>query len=235
MKILYNTLFAGLLGLLAVFTSSCDWTGGGGSSDFNTSQGAGVNVNWSGVYFGSVGTTAGSLSRLVLSQGGNRVEVVDDRGSRYEGSVGAPGVVSTAGGGILSTGSTLVESQIQWTGKDEASGLDVEFVGILHVVAVEDIQGQSTETIDARTSPTTNSVTVIDRTTNPDGTVVVETDVQEDVIEGDKTETITTTVYQITEANSQFRLQGTWIEQGGRTSGVDFLSPGGIGTITTTN
>lgn len=46
--------------------------------------------------------------------------------------------------------------------------------------------------------------------------------------------TETTTTYNITEANSQYRLQGTWIEDGGVSTTVDALSPGTAGVITST-
>ena len=53
MRILSKIGVSVLLTAFAVGMSACDWTSGGGGTDFNSSQG--VNVNWSGVYKGILG------------------------------------------------------------------------------------------------------------------------------------------------------------------------------------
>ncbi|MCZ7591215.1 MAG: hypothetical protein M5U15_03255 [Kiritimatiellae bacterium] len=98
MKMKCMMLVASLVGVGLLVGTGCDWSSGGDS--LNTSQGAGVNINFSGVYNGNIGgravdrTSAGNISHLTIRQSGNRIEVVDSQGSHYSGSVGAPGVVS---------------------------------------------------------------------------------------------------------------------------------------------
>jgi hypothetical protein len=96
---LAKSIPAALLALAVTGLVGCDWSSN--STSLNTSQGAGVNINFSGVYDGNLAggkavdkPTKGNILRLVISQSGNRVEVVDNQGSRYEGTVGSPGVVS---------------------------------------------------------------------------------------------------------------------------------------------
>ena len=49
------------------------------------------------------------------------------------------------------------------------------------------------------------------------------------------TTTTESTEFSITEATSQYRLEGTWVELGGKTSGVQARSAGTSGLITTTS
>ena len=49
------------------------------------------------------------------------------------------------------------------------------------------------------------------------------------------TQTTTTNTFQLTDANTQFRLRGTWIENGGVTSSVDALSAGAGGVLVLLN
>lgn len=267
---------AGTVTAAILFQTGCDWSSSGTS--LNTSRGAGVNINISGVYHGNYdggravsSTSAGNITRLVISQSGNRVEVVDNQGSRYEGTVGAPGVVADPGtDGSYPAGAELVQSQISFSGKDGVSGRDIEFVGIIHVVSVTDVKGEITgggetnatsrtdtenDTVtktESRNDGTNTVVTTIVTVGNPGdpfyqqntttvtydnqtGRVVnrVDTSVGSD-IEADSSYSGSYTEYEITEANSQYRLEGTWVEQGGNVSGVDALSSGSAGLITTT-
>lgn len=157
---LLNVLLA--LGVTAI--AGCDWSSQGTS--LNTSQGAGVNINFSGVYNGTFGgglavrrTSKGNITRLVINQAGNRVEVVDNQGSRYEGTVGSPGAIANADAtGAFPAGAEIVQSQISFAGKDEVAQKDIEFVGIIHVVTVTDIKG----TTDTKTDTDTDNTTTTD-------------------------------------------------------------------------
>lgn len=259
-----------------MFQAGCDWSSSGNS--INSSQGAGVNLNFSGVYKGNssggravASTSGGSINRLVISHSGNLVEIVDNNGSRYEGTIGSPGVVSTPdANGDYPAGAELVQSQISFSGTDGSAGRKIEFVGIIHAVSVTDVRGTVTG------SGTTNSSTQTDTEndqettteTRNDGTNTVVTTIitvgspgdafyqqntttvtynnatGEEIsrvntsvgtdISSDSTVTGSYTQYEITEANTQYRLEGTWVEEGGKVSGVDALSSGSAGLITTT-
>lgn len=279
----YGGLAALSLGL--VFATGCEWTGGGGTNSFNTSKGAGVNLNFSGVYNGTfsggkaVASSSGApITRFVLTQSGNAVEVIDNNGNRYKGNVGSPGVVftPTTENPIIPTGALLMEGQITFEGVDGSSGKDVEFVGVIHAVAITDIK--STTTVDRQGSTNSSSSSsssnddqsgtvtkTVDNGTNTTTTVTVTTVTPEVTIQtvttvvtdnatgaelsrnvtktssqnqtqgqGQSSGTTTTTTYQITEANTQYRLEGTWLEKGGNTSDVDALSPATSGLVTTT-
>lgn len=127
------------------FVAGCDWED---SDDFNTARGAGASVNLSGVYVGRSGgnllTREGaeaSVSRLVLTHIGNTVEIRDNNNSYYTGNIGAPGVVSAPSGdtGTYPAGAEMLQAQINFTGRNEDSGSDIEFVGIVRAVAVSEV------------------------------------------------------------------------------------------------
>ncbi len=253
---------------LSVVLAGCDWSAGGSSDGFNTSRGAGVNINVSGVYSGAINgravertSGAGQILSLVVSQSGNTVEVTDNQGSRYQGTIGAPGAVATATGGIYPAGAELVQYQINFSGKDNVAAQDVEFVGTIHAVSVTDIRGTSStsgsSTTDQNTRTTTETVVDVVKDTTTDTitttigapgdpfyrvtTQVIVTDNSTgDVISNTTTttgtsSTTTTRTYSITEANTQMRLEGTWIEAGGLSARVDAISRGVGGTITETS
>ena len=261
---------ASLLVLGLLLNTGCEWTGGGGTDSFNTSQGAGININFTGVYDGHLGgglavarSSGGNITRLTILQTGNRLEVHDNHGSKYDGNVGAPGsVVDLSQATTVPAGAELVQSQITWSGHDEVADKQIEFVGVIHAVSVTDINGtthNTTRTVtesDVKTTTTTeidnNNHTKTTTTTLTIGSpgdpfYSVETTV--DVVRLDTNELIShtvtktgsntttdtsTTQFTLTEANSQYRLEGTWIENGGVTADVDALSPGGSATLTTT-
>lgn len=261
----------------------CDWSSQGTS--LNTSQGAGVNINFSGVYEGAIDgkavakTSKGTISRLVIQQTGNRLEVTDSQGSRYEGSVGSPGLVADPRtDGTYPPGAELVQSQISFSGRDGVAQRDIEFVGIIHAVAVKDVRGTTTtETTGGGTTNASSSTssdvqegkitTVVNNgettttieeltvgvpgvpgfyqkttttitTDNKTGQEISRTVKTENIeVESDSattgSSTTTTTTYEITEANSQYRLEGTWIEKDSPiVSRVDALSRGTFGIIT---
>lgn len=280
-----------LSGSLILTLSGCDWSSGGGVNSFNTSQGAGVNLNFSGVYRGELSggkvvdkTSAGNIQTLTISQTGNRLTIVDNQGSRYTGTVGSPGLLAQPDG-TIPAGAEFVQSQISFTGKDGVSARDIEFVGIVHAIAVTDIQGKSTEKVEVSGSgsgstnfsnegSSSGSQTQTTRTFTQGTNIIQETvltigtpsdafyDVTTTTVtidaatgqeisrnvtttrnqgtgsgssssKGSTSTTTTFTDFQITEANTQYRLEGTWIEQGGFTSGVKARSPGSSGTIQT--
>lgn len=284
----YGGLAALSLGL--VFSTGCEWTGGGGTSSYNTSQGAGVNLNFSGVYNGTFGggkavanSSGAAITRFVLTQSGNAVEVLDNNGNRYKGNVGSPGLAFTPStdatvASVIPAGAQVMEGQITFAGRDGSSGKDVEFVGVIHAVAVSDIKGTTkvdrqgstnaqsstssssqnqqttvTKTFDDGTNTTTTSTVTIGNPTDPFYNQIVTTVVYDNTTgaqlsktvtqtgssqssQGDSSSsgTTTTTTYQITEANTQYRLEGTWLEKGGKSSDVDALSPATSGLVTQT-
>lgn len=240
-----------LAGGLALLTAcEGEWTSGGGVDDFNNSRGAGATVNFSGVYKGTMsggravnGTSGAPITQLVISHGGNNIEVVDNNGSLYNGSIGSPGAVASpdASGGYPA-GAELVQAQINFSGRDGSSGRNINFVGVIHVVSVTDTRGSS-DKITSTTKDVDNdgTKTVITETTTIGSSgdpfysvTIVTTTIENSTGKEISRTTETTTTYNITEANSQYRLQGTWIEDGGVSTTVDALSPGTAGVITST-
>ncbi|HMP74671.1 MAG TPA: hypothetical protein PKE12_00100 [Kiritimatiellia bacterium] len=280
MKMKRVFLFSALAAVGLFAGAGCDWSSN--STSLNTSQGAGININFSGVYNGNINgravdrTSAGTISSLTIRQTGNRVEVIDSQGSRYEGSVGSPGLVSNAReDGTYPPGAELVQSQISWAGKDGVAQKDVEFVGIIHAISVDDVKS-TTETKVISNGSSSNQTTTDQQgktqtfTTN-NGKNTTITEILTVGVPGDPfySQTVTTTVidnqtgavisrettttgnttkssssevtvetintYAITEANVQYRLEGTWIEKDSPiVSRVDAISRGTFGIITIT-
>jgi hypothetical protein len=278
MKKLSAILSATVVGVILWLGAGCDWSSSGGS--FNTSKGAGININFSGVYYGNINgravdrTSAGTISHLTIRQTGNRVEVIDSQGSRYEGSIGAPDVVAEPRStGDFPPGAELVQAQISWTGKDGVAQKDVEFVGVIHAVSVEDVKSKSetrvvtdnqsvsrstsrsegrTETfvVNNGTNTTITEITTVNTPGDPFYSQTVKTTVIDNrtgaVISRDvqttgqsqrertgNTVLETVNTYTLTEANVQYRLEGTWIEKNSPiVSRVDALSRGTYGVIT---
>jgi len=141
-------LASGLLGMAVAFWG-CDWSGGG-DGGFNTSRSE-IDVNISGVYNGTlsggkaVSNTSGApISNLVLQQSGNVIQVTDSNAQEYRGSVGLPGNVFD-GTGVIPSGSEIASFQVSFRGKDGVAAKDIEFTGILHVVAVMETRSGSTD------------------------------------------------------------------------------------------
>ncbi|HMP89554.1 MAG TPA: hypothetical protein PJ991_05110 [Kiritimatiellia bacterium] len=260
MKILSMAAVTVLAGVIMLANTACDWSSSGSSGSFNTSKGAGVNINYSGVYRGEFSggravekTSRGNITTLTMVQTGNRLTVYDNQGSVYSGATGSPGLIAEPAGSVYPFGAEIVQSQISFKGKDKVSGNDIEFVGILHVVSVTDIQGNTSETeteTDTQNGDTQTTV-IRNETTTETITVINEPPVQittrvitENATGREISRTTTTrqiqrktssTVFQITEANTQLRLEGTWIEKGGPVSGVKARSTGGIGLVERTS
>lgn len=293
-KIAICSVLGLLCGGAVLFISGCDW-GSGGETGFNTSQGAGISVNFSGVYYGNLDgggavseTTGGHITRFVIHHSGNSIEVTDNNGSTYSGSIGSPGAVSSASGGQYPSGAEMVQSQISFSGHDNVAAKWIDFSGVIHVVAVDDVKGETKTTTETDTSSSSNylnesvgttvittngtpyasntTVTITEDTIVPPGaspgdpgyertvktTTIVYGSSGEEISRSTSTQsygggsgdsegsTDTTTVksettYKITEANSQYRLQGTWIEDGGVVANVDALSAGSAGVITSSS
>ena len=131
-----------MVSMAFLILSGCEdkWEDSG--DGFNTSQGAGINVNFSGVYTPLAGTDIipavgeSAITRLVLTQIGNTVEVMDDYGKTYQGFIGSPGVMTSSGN--YPSGATMMQGQISF------SGNGVDFVGTVRAVAVTDVRSTTT-------------------------------------------------------------------------------------------
>ena len=144
-------LTSSLLGMAVVFWG-CDWTGGG-DGGFNTSRSE-IDVNISGVYQGAlsggnaVSNTSGApIRNLVIQQSGNVLQITDSNGQAYRGTIGLPGNVFD-GSGVVPSGSEIASFQVSFSGKDGVAAKDIEFTGIIHVVAVMEMFSGSTDTIE---------------------------------------------------------------------------------------
>lgn len=159
--------------------AGCEWESG---DSFNTSKGAGVFVNFSGVYLprDSEFIAGTNVTRLIIRQTGNVIEAYDNNGSRYEGKVGTPEIISPGGGntGIYPDGADMVQTHIWFSGRNKDSRKDVNFVGLLRVVAITEIKADET-------------------------TIQIQ--------EGELTKTVTYT-FNITESSARYVLEGNWIE-----------------------
>lgn len=273
-----------LLGGFALIVG-CDWTSGGDS--WNTSGGAG-SINFSGVYNGNLSggraverTTGGPVTRLVLSQQGNALEVTDNNGSTYRGTIGASARVTTAevtfegGSGpvgdasdnaipILPEGLQFGQAQVSFSGNDNVAAKTIEFAGSIYAVAVTKIRGETTTDASGREteaeitytqeitrnelsgSRTEVTITIIgfDLMGNevfrsvetfieePDGRITNRrTEVTDRRTSSSSSERIAS--FTLNPGNVQYRMEGTWIEQGGTVAGVDALAAGSAGVITT--
>jgi hypothetical protein len=291
-KIVWTSIVGLAAGILVLSTSGCDWSSSGSSGSFNTSQGAGINVNFSGFYRGELSggkaverTANGNILTFTISQVGNRITVTDNQGSTYSGSVGSPGLVAQPSGGVYPPGAELVQGQISFSGKDEVAARDIEFAGIIRIVTVTDVQGKTTTRASGSSSSSgstnfnnqgSSSTTPVEtRRTFNDGTnttvvtvltvgspgdpffsettttVVFENSTGREISRNttvtrasgsgsgsdnsrnQTSETVETTEFSISENNTQYRLEGTWIEKGGGTSPVRARSAGSAGSIVT--
>ena len=261
-KVLFASVATAAIGALALVQTGCDWSSGGATNSFNTSQGAGININFSGFYRGELNDgkavdrpSAGKITTFTMTQVGNRLDAIDNQGSRYSGSVGSPGLVSQPVNGVYPAGAELVQSQVSFSGRDIVSGKDIEFVGIVHVVSVIDIEQEIESSSETETSTDTRTDTIVNVGQDTTETITVvtigtpgdpfysqsTTTVVTDNQTGEEISRTTTRTgsetsssfdgYQITEANSQYRLEGTWIETYGNVSTVQARSAGSAGLI----
>jgi hypothetical protein len=242
-----------LVALVAVI--GCDWTTGG--SGYGSGQ---ANVNFSGTYRGNMSggraverTTGGNIVRLVVSQQGSALEVLDNNGSVYRGRIGSVAVVSVPDrtadsfsdsnveANTFGAGTQLAQAQVSWSGQDNVAAKEVQFVGTIHAVAVTDIRGNLSQQVNesVETSESIEGDTIVRTTTitSAQGTTVI-TEVRDretgQVISRNETSSGTSNAesqFVLTAANTQYRLEGTWVEQGGAVAGVDALSSGAAGAI----
>lgn len=265
-RVLFLFLAASSLVAVALITG-CENGWSTNDAGFNSSEGAGAQINFSGYYQGVNGgqavanTSAGNIATLTIQQAGDTVEVTDNHGSTYRGKIGSPGAVSSSSSGSYLPGAELVQAQINFSGHDNVSAKDISFAGVIHAVAIIDIKGNtsSDSKSDSSSYTITTNITISTVGTNKQSTVTISVYdpitgklvYQEvtTVIQNPSGEEISrkytqsgnanyattkTTTYSLTEANTQYRLQGTWVEEGGVTSGVDAISPASSGLITTT-
>lgn len=209
-----------------VFVVACDWESGS-QANFNSRVN---NVNISGVYEGQLSggravsnNSNGAVRTLNIQQSGNSITVIDNQGSRYEGTVTAPDVRSDLSSDSLLTGTIIVAYQIGFAGKDGVAARDIEFSGNLTLGTITNVQASSSGS-DQDSSSTTDVV-------------------EGPVVDGDTTTTVTSQSntssessssrsFNLTENNASMRLRGTWIEQGGVVASVNALAPVNAFTIT---
>ena len=231
MRLKLAILPIGLLLCAGIFWG-CEFSGN--SDGFNTSGGAGVDVNISGFYEGNlsgakaVNASAGNINNFTLTQAGNRVEVVDNQGSRYVGTVGSPDINVSQQAASIPASTQIMQFQVNWQGRDGVSAKDIQFVGVIDVVALLDIQGQTTSDTRTTTRTTNNSADHISNQTTTNASPTVTDISNSNTTNNNNTTTTTTdtTSFIFAPGNSRFRLRGTWVESGGRSSNVSALSAG---------
>lgn len=229
MKCIYRSIVvvSSMVGVL--FFIACDWSSGS-QANFNTSNQSGL-TNISGFYEGNIsGGRAvskigpGNILSFTVQQSGNRLDVTDNQGSNYSGSVGAPQTL-VAPNGAVPEGSVLSTYQVSFQGKDNVSGKDIEFSGVVGLITTRIIQGtvsggQSSTTTSSSSSSSSSTTTTT--TTGGSGSSSID-----DSVAGQNNGT----TYVTAEQNTQLRLQGTWIEIGGNVGSVDAIAAGVAGFI----
>jgi hypothetical protein len=245
-----------VLGLMSLFMVGCDWTTGGDG------YGSRVDINFSGTYNGQQSGRAVSnidgrpISRLVITQVGDTVDVFDNNGGRYRGRISQANTVTQAAGDSFAAGTQLAQAQVSWSGVNPATGREARFVGNISAVAVRDIRSNSSGT----TSNTSDIRTSTQSSTSADGSTItqVQTEIGFDPLTGlenFRRETVrvidaqtgseisrttsteggstqnTAQEFAISAQNTQYLLEGNWIESGGPTGYVRALAAGSAGTI----
>ena len=245
---LRTTVLTAALLACAVTFWGCEWSGGSDGS-YNTSRGAGANFNLSGVYSGLGGSgravsspSGGNITSFTITQTGNRIDVIDNQGSRYEGSVGTPQISSVpTGTAVLPPGWQAAEFQMTFEGKDGVAGLNIRFVGVIDVVTLTEAQGTTTSS--SSSSEQTITIEPIDDADQPGGQpggdgltsgVPSNVNITTNASSSQNTSTSSSTSFSFSEGGTQYRLRGSWIEEGGRVASVSAASPGNAGSLTVT-
>ncbi len=223
--------------LATALLTSCDWSSGS-QSNFNTSGGSSI-TNISGFYEGILGGLAvqgnsrGNITGLSIQQSGNRVQVTDNQGSTYSGSVGSPASVAIPNNTTIVDGALLAAYQINFQGRDGVAARDIQFTGTINLVAVNDIVGDASTVTNTRDnsiiSETSDETTSTIVTTNEVGTVTTRTITTNDDTTNNSGSNVTSTDtvnFQLTDTNTQLRMRGTWSEVGGPTARVDAVAAG---------
>jgi hypothetical protein len=201
--------------------AGCDWES---DDDFNTSQGAGADINFSGVYRGMSGSvvSGSGIDSLLITQIGNSVMVQDSNGGTYEGSIGSPGIQSAPGATGYPAGATMLQAQMAF------SGGDVSFVGVVRAVAATDVYGWSSSQGQGSSSTNYYTATVSDDGTDPEFTFQNTSG----EASGEASGSSSFVTFQITEANTQYILEGNWVFSGG-VAQVNGIARGVGGTFST--
>jgi hypothetical protein len=238
-----------VVALILGVVAGCDW---GEGDSFNTS--GGVTMNISGTYQGQKAdgriVDGRPITKLVLLQSGNTLQVYDSNNAYYEGSVGSPNAIVQTTTGVIPAGTDMVQTHVSFAGTD-VNGTEVQFVGTVRAVSVTDIEGTRTETTDSSASGSeTETTSTSAGSTNTYLTIGEEgegffsqetgetgTGTSTTTTDGTGTETTTTYTdeYTITGANTAFVLEGNWVESSGAVSDVSGISSDGSGTVTTTS
>jgi len=237
MKCLYRSIVTAASLAALLMMTACDWSSGS-QENFNLSGGS-SNINVSGFYEGNTtggrvvaNTSNGNIVSIVIQQSGNRVEVTDNQGSTYSGSLGSP--LNTLSGGTATSGTVVSSFQISFSGKDGVAAKDINFTGVLTIVAVSDIDAvTSTNTNDngGSSTTTTNTNSVIEPTEPDDEGSGTITDSTSTATNTTTDSTTSTSTYSLTGPTTQLRLQGTWVEVGGVVSNVSAIGPPAVGNI----
>jgi len=251
-KTLTNLCSIGLLSSVALLVG-CDWSSGSQDGNNFNLRGSASIANISGFYRGTLQgravaeTSNGNINNFTIQQSGNRIEVIDNQGSRYVGSVGNPLLLVPEGSTTIPVGAEAATYQISFSGKDNVAARDIEFTGVITLVTVDDVVGSSTSNSNTQTNQDDTTTTTTSSSTS---TISIPQQNGVDGIEPGIDETVTTTTtsttgntnsnsntqtdsvsFELTDANTQLRLRGTWSEVGGVTSSVDALAAGIQGNI----
>jgi len=224
---------------------------------FNTSQGGGSGANFSGIYTeyrpekaaggacggGGAVVCGTDITRLIITQTGNTIEVYDNHNRYYRGSVGSPGVVGAPlADGSYPAGAAVMAAQVSF-----GAG-DVQFMGVVRTIAVTDIEGEQLVTTVTRSdSEQADNVDTDDETSSTSDSDTRTTETVEVEQQGNETETTTRTretstsstqddgetetvttseldakdvtytetiEYSIDESNTHYVLEGNWVAGG---------------------
>lgn len=147
-----------VLALFAGVYSGCEWEADSDNA-YNTSQWSGVELNFSGQYVartdgGELVTGRPDITYFLITQTGNRLDVLDNLGTRYEGSTGTPAMIAeplevgTDGTPRYPEGALM--SLMNFTFRNEGSAAsihdDVIFEGFLRFLSITDIEGSTSTT-----------------------------------------------------------------------------------------
>ncbi|OVE75356.1 hypothetical protein BVX97_04585 [bacterium E08(2017)] len=140
-----------LVALIAGIYSGCEWENAEQAA-FNTSGYAGIELNISGIYVpresGTPLITNSDITRLQITQTGNKLQVVDSNGRTYDGNTGSPGFIAPPAGNDATTGLPLYPegallSSLQvafWNyGPNSSVHDDVAFSGFIRFVAKTEV------------------------------------------------------------------------------------------------
>jgi hypothetical protein len=233
MKRLHSLIMmSGLLGVTATLLS-CDFSTGG-DGGFNTSR-ANLEMNFSGQYLGllsggkAVSITSGApITSFMIQQSGNTIQIIDSNGQTYQGVLGAPGaVIDPSSSATLPVGAQLAVFQVSWQGTDGVAQKSVKFTGVIDVVTINRVEGDSADTsIDSESSSSEEITGPIIIEDGGGLTNVFDVTSSSSSSSANSTSRQITTTFELSENNSQLRLRGTWIEEGGFVAQVSAASPG---------